>query len=289
MVLSIITFCIMSSTKDYTLTLLTPSDGSPSFLRTLQQSDAYPLWLGQGPRFYSKYKPSTWPWSHIILTEGKSLSLPMRCKTMQTWKYQIEADEPFLPDHDSMIDDGSRNCSNLPADRYTPCDRTRRFCALYFLASEDREAEQAHRQNLSSIAEEDKELGMRVQLTGRITDITENLGVHAKGYVKKKGKGKNRIHRSWEEYEDALTSNVTRVEPVAAAEPREPTPTFFVMLSFSSEKEHEQYLSKNKDKMAEESFILAKHLYLPPKNKPISSNDWSYGNPHEPVGQDWFG
>jgi hypothetical protein len=58
------------------------------------------------------------------------------------------------------------------------------------------------------------------------------------------------------------------------------------MMSFPSEKEHEQYLSKGK---AEESFILAKHLYLPPRNKPISSNDWSYGNPHEPVGQDWFG
>jgi hypothetical protein len=38
-----------------------------------------------------------------------------------------------------------------------------------------------------------------------------------------------------------------------------------------------------------EEVITANHLVLPPKSQPISASDWSYGNPHEPYGQDWFG
>ncbi|OAL01491.1 hypothetical protein IQ06DRAFT_141932 [Phaeosphaeriaceae sp. SRC1lsM3a] len=278
----------------YTLTLLCPSIGSPEFLRHLQKSDANPLWIGQYPQFYRKYNPSTWSWSHAMLTEGHGVRLATSCKTMQTWKFEIDAEKAFAPDNDSMTDDGSRNFDNKPAGRYDECVRTRRFCALNFLASQAAEDEQRYKQHLNEMAEQYKDLDMRIQFAGHISYIKEDLGKHSKNpKPTKPSKKKNRVLTLAEI--EAL-DNGTATAPSTPAPPAEtppPPPTFFALLSFPTEEEHKQYMERENRAGTvdgnKEEIILAKHLYLPPKDKPISSNDWSYGNPHQPYGQDWFG
>jgi hypothetical protein len=231
-----------------------------------------------------------------MLTEGHGLKLPAKCRVMQTWSFKIQSDEPFVPDTESVTDDGSRNFSNAPAGRYDLCTRTRRFCALNFLVSAVTDAEQKYKEHLSDTVENFKELDMRVQLTGRIVQIEEKLGVHSKTPVAektkgKKGKKKNVFVPIAEQA--AQASEVTPPAPVPVPEPPAPAPAVFALLSFPSAEEHDKFLARasfeDEDNKVREEIILAKHLYLPPKSKPISSDDWSYGNPHEPYGQDWFG
>jgi hypothetical protein len=232
-----------------------------------------------------------------MLIEGHGLKLPAQCRVMQTWSFEIESDGAFIPDTESVTDDGSRNFSNVPAGRYDLCTRTRRFCALNFLVTEATDAEQKYKVHLNDTVENVEELDMRVQFTGRILRIEEKLGVHSKTPVVektkgKKGKKKRNTFLSLAAHA-AQASEVTPPAPVPVPEPPTPAPTVFALLSFPSAEEHDKFLARasfgDEDNNVREEIILAKHLYLPPKSKPISSNDWSYGNPHEPYGQDYFG
>jgi hypothetical protein len=266
--------------QPYTLTLSTPSRGTPGFLRHLQQSDSNPLWLGQGVCFVRKHDPSTWPWQHAMINEGHNLRFPTHCGTTQTWTFEIEADNPFGADLEIPIepthDVKTCNChSNLIETR-------RPFCVLNFVAFRTAEAEQEYKQQLSTAVDQ---LDMRIQITGRILGSKEKLGMHAKVPVVKASK-KDRLR--------ALQKRFVREEDDAeASKPPAPQPTFFALLSFPSSKEYEDFQGRTKHEWDEdgvvEEIITTSHLVLPPKSQPISSGDWSYGNPHEPYGQDWFG
>lgn len=277
----------------YTLTILCASHGSPGFLRHLQQSNMNPLWIGEYPRFYRKYDPSNWSWSHVLLTEDHGIGLPNQCKTMQTWSFEIDADMAFAADTDSMTDDGSRDFDNKPTSVGEPrCVRTRRSCALNFLVAQSIEDEQRYRQQLRNVAEQHKDLNMRIQLTGHISKIKEDLRSHSK--IPKPTKPSKKTIRVLTLAELEALDRPTAAAPSTTPADSPPLPaTFIALLSFPTEEEHKQFLEREDNTKAcygvGEEIILAKHLYIPPKEKPISSSDWSYGNPHEPYGQDWFG
>lgn len=280
----------------YTLTIFCACGGSPDFLRHLQQSNVNPLWIGEYPSFYRKYDPSNWPWSHAMLTEGHGVGFPNQCKTMQTWSFEINADKAFAPDVDSMTDDGSRNFDNKPTSYAEPgCVRTRRFCALNFLVAQSIEDEQKYKQHLSDVAEQHKELDIRIQLTGHISKIKEDLRSHSKipkpAKPAKPSKKKNRVLTLAEL--EALDYPRPAAPSAPAAESPPPPPTFLALLSFPTEEEHKKFLELENSVKAEDGVkkeaILAKHLWIPPKDKKIHPGDWSYGNPHQPYGQDWFG
>jgi len=66
-----------------------------------------------------------------------------------------------------------------------------------------------------------------------------------------------------------------------------------MIMSLPSEKEYGAYLGSDGHKKIEEyvkeSTILTQQLTLPPKEQAINKYDWTYGNPYEPYGEDWFG
>jgi hypothetical protein len=277
---TIVRINMSTSSQSYTLTLSTPSQGTPGFLRHLQQSDSNPLWLGQGVHFARKHNPSTWPWQHAMINAGHNLKLPTRCGTTQTWTYEIEADDPFGADLEMPIEPTHdvKTCkchSNLIETR-------RPFCVLNFVVFRTTEVEQEYKQQLTTAMDQ---LDMRIQITGRILGSKKKLGIHAKVPAVKKSK---------KEKMKAVQKLLTQGEDDAgASKPPVPQPTFFALLSFRSFKEYEDFLGRtthgwDEDGVVEE-IITASHLVLPPKSQPISASDWSYGNPHEPYGQDWFG
>ncbi|KAH7391139.1 hypothetical protein DE146DRAFT_156589 [Phaeosphaeria sp. MPI-PUGE-AT-0046c] len=278
----------------YTLTILCASIGSPGFLRHLQKSDVDPLWIGEYPAFIRKYNPSNWCWSHVMLTEGHGVRWPAQCRTRQTWSFEIDADEAFVPDIDSMTDDGSINFDNKSAGRYKRAVRTRRYCALNFLAAEATEDEQKYKQHLSDMAERYKNLDMRIQFSGHISNTKENLGRDSKTTKPPKPSKKRDRVLTLAELE-ALDNGTAAAAstPAPPAEKPPPPATFVVLLSFPTDAEHKQFLEledrAKADGGVKEEVIVMKHLYLPPKDKLIESGDWSYGNPHEPFGQDYFG
>jgi hypothetical protein len=270
---------LQPSAKPYTLTLSTPSQGTPTFLRHLQQSDSNPLWLGKDVSFLRKHNPSTWPWQHAMLNAGHNLKLPTRCTTVQTWSFEIEADEAFVADleifeaaHDVPV---CKCHSILIKPKHL-------FCVMNFLTFQTPEAEQKYRQHLATAVEQ---LDMSIRITGRILKSEENLSVHAKIPAVKASKKKNKFRAQ---------KPFARVEDDAgASQPPVPMPTFFALLSFSSSTEHVEFLARKSRDGGEdgvlEEVVTTQHLVLPPKGQPISTGDWSYGNPHEPYGQDWFG
>lgn len=72
--------------------------------------------------------------------------------------------------------------------------------------------------------------------------------------------------------------------------------TYFSLISLPSEKAYGKYLVSDEykklvedDGCVKEGMVLTTELRLPPKSRPINPNDWEYGNPHEPYGEDWFG
>jgi hypothetical protein len=160
---------------------------------------------------------------------------------------------------------------------------TRRpFCVLNFVVFRTAQAEQEYRQQLTTAVDQ---VDMRIQITGRILRSKEKLDIHAKVPVVKQSKKKKT---------KALQKLLAQGEDDAgASKPLAPQPTFFALLSFRSSKEYEDFLGRTKHGWDEdgvvEEIITTSHLVLPPKSQPISASDWSYGNPHEPYGQDWFG
>jgi hypothetical protein len=276
--------------QPYTLTLSTPSQGTPGFLRHLQQSDSNPPWLGEIESFSRKHNPSTWPWQHAMLNAGHNLKLPARCSTVQTWKFEIEADEPFVADLEMPAEPPHdlKTCachSNLIIPK-------RRFCALHFVAFRTAEAEQKYKQQLATAVDQ---LDMCIQITGRILESKENLGAYAKVPALKASKKKNYIKASLDEFLARADerARAKASEPPATPVFSPPASTFFALMSFPSSSEHEDFMARTKHGWDEdgvvEEIITTNHLVLPPKSQPISTMDWSYGNPHEPYGQDWFG
>jgi hypothetical protein len=280
------------SAKPYTLTFYTPSSGTPTFLRHLQQSDSNPLWLGNYLSFSQKHNPSKWPWEHVMLNVGHGLRLPSQCRTVQTWSFEIEADSPFVADvgiskSPTAHEVRACECHSVLIKPERPC------CVLSFLVFQTADAEQKYRQRLVNAVEQ---LDMSIQITGRILRSEEKLGVHAKTPVTQASKKKKPKKESVVEFfaradDDAGASQPPVVAPTSST--CTPAPTFFALLSFSSSTEYEEFLARKSrdggvDGVSEET-ITTNHLVLPPKSQPISIGDWSYGNPHEPCGQDWFG
>jgi hypothetical protein len=299
------------SSKPYTLTLLTPSTGTPTFLRHLQRSDLDTVWLGEFGGFFRKSDPSTWPWSLIVLAEGQRVKLPTRCQTAQTWTFEIEAEKAFQPDPRSDVPDeseadwkdGNKMSETVlfQVSSLYQCapSHIRRFCVLVFHTEAVEQSYKQHLETITQNLELGEKLGIRIQLAGRILKSEEKLGIRAKIPVVKASKGRKKKWISWDQLEK-LDSETPSLPSPDSSPTMLQLPSFdhFVMMSFPSPKEYEQYLLSNERKGLEEvvgkdemieGMILAKHLVLPPKDEPISPSDWSYGNPHEPYGQDWFG
>jgi hypothetical protein len=302
------------SSKGYTLTLFTPSTATPTFLRHLQQSTLNTVWLGAYAGLFRKQSPSTWGWSHIMLAEGQGVSLPIRCRAEQTWSFEIDSADAFRPDPESCTLDGHEKPestrgtttlpdTNAPSKEIQACQcslsHIKRFCVLIFYTDA---VEKCYEQHLETLARHDglgEKLDIRIQLIGRILKAEEKLGKHAKIPVTEVSKKKPKKWKPLESLKDLTpetpSSASSDSSPVA---PQHPGFKHVVLMSFPSSKEHGQYLKSEERKGLEDTvgidevndgMILAKHMLLPPKSQPISANDWTYGNPHEPYGHDWFG
>jgi hypothetical protein len=164
-----------------TLTHLTPSSATPKFLYNLQQSNLSTSWIGEIAGFHRKKSPSTWEWSHILLTEGRWIILPDNCKTVQTWTYELDTEDAFRTDPednepDKQPDEMSGICLKYARFR----KHMRRFCVLTFYTEQ---VEERYTQHLKTVGQDDglgKELDMHVHLIGRILHTKEKLGRHAK-------------------------------------------------------------------------------------------------------------
>jgi hypothetical protein len=224
-----------------------------------------------------------------MLNEGHNLTLPSQCRTVQTWSFEIEADHTFAADAETS--------KGAIAHKVPACEchsvliqSERPFCVLNFFVFQTAEAEQKYRQRLATAVEQ---LDMSVQMTGHILKSEENLGIHAKTPVTQASKKTGGMKRSVQELlaRVEVPSQPSGLAPTPSSATR--TPTFFALLSFSSSTEHDKFLArKSRDRDEDgvsEEMITTNHLVLPPKSQPISAGDWSYGNPHEPYGQDWFG
>jgi hypothetical protein len=72
--------------------------------------------------------------------------------------------------------------------------------------------------------------------------------------------------------------------------------THFSLISLPSERAYGKYLVSDEykklvedDGCVKEGMVLTTELRLPPKSQAINPNEWEYGNPYEPYGEDWFG
>jgi hypothetical protein len=247
-----------------------------------------------------------------MLAEGQGIKLPTRCQAVQTWTFEIEAEKAFQPDPRSDVPnkseaiwkDGNEMSGTgalfhvLSIYQCAP-SHIRRFCVLVFHTEAVEKSYKQHLETISQNLELGEKLGIRIQLAGRILKSEEKLGIHAKTPVVKASKSRKKKWISLDQLEE-LGSETSSLPSPDSSPTMLQLPSFdhFVLMSFPSPKEYEQYLLSNERKGLEEvvgkdgmieGMILAKHVVLPPKDEPISPNDWSYGNPHEPYGQDWFG
>jgi hypothetical protein len=294
-------FVIMSALsqqhrKIYTLTLLTPTSATPTFLCNLQRSNLSTSWIGELAGFYRKESPSTWEWSHILLTEGRGVVLPENCRTVQTWTFELDAEDVFRPDPEDKEPDEKcelqDKCVRFPK-------HIGRFCVLIFYTEEVKERYTQHWETVGQNNGLGKVLDMRVQLIGRILNTEEKLGRHGKTPVANLSTKRKKKWQKFEEVADFATNELsTTIASAAATETQRPSFKHFTLTSFPSSEEHEQYLASKERKDLEETvgvdgvndgMILAQRFVMPPKSQPISKNDWAFGNPHGPRGQDWFG
>jgi hypothetical protein len=207
---------------------------------------------------------------------------------------------PVIQPNVKWIADSNEDDSySAPADCATPVESIKRFCVLIFYTDA---VEKCYEQHLETLARHDglgEKLDIRIQLIGRILKAEEKLGKHAKIPVTEVSKKKTKKWKLLESLKDLTpetpSSASSDSSPVA---PQHPGFKHVVLMSFPSSKEHGQYLKSEERKGLEDTvgidevndgMILAKHMLLPPKSQPISANDWTYGNPHEPYGHDWFG
>jgi hypothetical protein len=137
---------------------------------------------------------------------------------------------------------------------------------------------------------------MRIQLTGRIVYAEEKLGRHAKTPIADSRTKKKKKWQKFEKMKDVAPN--TSSSATSLLEAQRPSFKHLVLLSFPSSEEYERYLASKERKNLEETvgvdgvndgMVVARRLMLPPKNRPICKNDWAFGNPHQPAGQDWFG
>jgi hypothetical protein len=267
----------------YTLTLSTPSTGTPTFLHNLHKSALVIPFFGQYAYFFGKNDLSKWPWQHVMLLEGDDVKLPAKCLATQTLSWELDADVGFVEyeGHEprkrrSMENEGATTGLVLPEDFALIAgglgEPGCRVCVVVFSSSSNHKALQAS----------EADLDMHIHLQGRITQSVSKLGPHAKDAVARKPK---KVKANW--FNTGANAIVAPTLPPAATDPE---PTHLTLLSFPSVAEFGRYLTEGEaEGGVSESFILTNERKLPSKDEVICTNDWSWGNPHEPYGQDWFG
>ncbi|KAH7350454.1 hypothetical protein BKA66DRAFT_446951 [Pyrenochaeta sp. MPI-SDFR-AT-0127] len=295
--------------KQYTILLFTPSIGTPPFLHNLQKSSINPLWIGEHAIFYRKDDPSKWLWSHIMLVEGHNIQLPTQCPTAQTWSFEIETSTSFVPDadpdesHAHGLGGFQQWSTGMPKD--TPSDLAaiyqavsnsdqfrKRFCVLNIATFTNQDNEQKYRDHLSDVAH-DTNLDARTQLVASLTRSQPSLGPHAKSTSTS-----NSNKSFWRNvFPSSLRKSTAIPDPIPPSS-SSPSSTLLSIISFPNPASYAHYLISANRKTYEaitsdagnEEMILTKHLHVPSlEERQIDPGDWTYGNPWEPCGHDFFG
>ena len=156
-----------------------------------------------------------------------------------------------------------------------------RFCVLVFCKFDKDEEWDAYMRHLRRAEEGDEKSSLGIQLHGRITEVDKRLGQHAKA----RSATNTKKPKKW------VPWSSEELVP-------EPTPTHLVLLSFPEDRAYGFYLVSQARKEYErqagdltekEAMIFTQFRRLPNKDNIIQPNDWAWGNPHEPYGQDRFG
>jgi hypothetical protein len=228
----------MSPPHTYTILLFTPSTGVPTFLHYLQQSPLSILWLGENLTLRNLPTGSTWPWSHILVVEGKWDAWPRGCQVAQEYKFNVESSEPFKAVEDGGSEDkeeAEQKICTCPSRHDEPLWK-KKVAVLNFC---------------NDITTHVDTKGGHVHLSATITSWHRDLGFHG-------------------------TNHASKPE---APEDDSFSPKHVEMLGFAPQTPFENCQGN----------AWVTQVVLPPKDEKISMNDWRWGNPHEPIGCDFFG